>query len=401
MAQETRAGDTGVLPIGLRIRRIRIKKKKTLATVAGLAGISTPHLSRIERGKSALNSRSLAHRIAGALEVPLTTLFEEPAVDSDAEVAAGSLRLAFAGVNLASGPTSQPPPWGDLSATRDVMVETLYPRAEFLEIALLLPELLTGFHAHSEGPHRQAALIGMADCFRSAHTVARQVGAYDLGLFAGCQLGVVAAGIDGPEWVGLGDWANAQSVGTISRRQARDAAVAALDRIDGELDNPSAVDVAGMLHLLAAQAKAVLGQTGDVGGHLVEATRLANRPGTGRFANLQFTPWNVRAWETTIAVELGEAGRAMQLAQTMDELQSQSPPTPSRHAAWLIDIGRAAAASPRTRPVAKRAFLEAEQLAPQRLRMNPWAKATVMELRNRARSRDRGLEDLAERMGVA
>lgn len=382
--------------IGTRIRRIRIRQGKSQREVAQLAGIGAPHLSRIENGLRPLDSRSLAHQIATALQVPISTLFEEPAVDSDAAVAAGSLRLALAAVNLAGAPTAPPPPWEELLATRAVM-ETLRPRADYVGVALMLPDVLVGLHAHTDGPHRREALLGLASGFRAAQTVARNVGAHDLALFAGHQLAAVAARLDGPEWVGLSSWATALGLGTISRQQARDAALAGLDQLDGQLDNPRAVDVAGMLHLLAAQSAAVLGQ-GEIGEHLDEAYRLAQLEGTGGFANLRFTPWNVTAWNTSIAVERGESGRAMQLAQRIDE--AGAPPSRSRHAAWLIDMGRAASSSSRTRPVAKRAFLEAEQLAPQMVRANPWAKVTVTDLRNRSRKRDWELEQLAERLGV-
>lgn len=394
---EHEVADPAAAAIGRRIRRIRMRQRKSLKEIGGLAGIGAPHLSRLERGLRPLNSRTLAQALASALGVPMSTLFEEPDVDSDAAVAAGSLRIALAGLIIDGPPIVETPPWEQLLETYAV-VERLRPRAEYIGVALLLPEVLAGFHAHTFGPHRRDALIGLASGFQAAQSTARNTGAHDLALLAGHQLAAVTTRLDGPEWAGLADWSTALVVGAIDRRQARTVARTGLDRIDGRLENPRAVDAAGLLHLLSAHTAAVLGRTDDIGEHLTEAHRLAREPGTGQFSNLRFTEWNVRAWETAIAVELGEYGRAMELAQTMHE--AGEPPSSTRYVAWLMDFGRAAATRSQTRPMAKRAFVEAEAIAPQRVRADPWAKATVLDLRNRARTRDRELEELAERIGV-
>src|ERR1700712_2612267 len=47
-----------VRTIGARLRQIRNARKKSLRVIAGLAGVSASHLSRIERGERALDSRS-------------------------------------------------------------------------------------------------------------------------------------------------------------------------------------------------------------------------------------------------------------------------------------------------------------------------------------------------------
>lgn len=56
------------MSLKLHIREIRQAKKLTLATVAGRAGISVPHLSEVERGEKNLNNH-LLERISAALGV--------------------------------------------------------------------------------------------------------------------------------------------------------------------------------------------------------------------------------------------------------------------------------------------------------------------------------------------
>jgi DNA-binding XRE family transcriptional regulator len=71
--------------IGARIRRCRRARGLSLDQAAGLAGISKPYLSRLERGDRSVDSRSLLLRIAGALEVSVTDLTGQPYVPRDRE----------------------------------------------------------------------------------------------------------------------------------------------------------------------------------------------------------------------------------------------------------------------------------------------------------------------------
>ncbi|MDT5042666.1 MAG: hypothetical protein QOE51_3651 [Actinoplanes sp.] len=64
--------------IGTRIRRYRRSRGLSLDQAAGLAGISKPYLSRLERGERAANSRSLLNRISSALQVPVPDLTGQP-----------------------------------------------------------------------------------------------------------------------------------------------------------------------------------------------------------------------------------------------------------------------------------------------------------------------------------
>lgn len=51
------------------LRQIRHARGKSLETIAGLAGISASHLSRLESGERALDRRSRIVALANALEV--------------------------------------------------------------------------------------------------------------------------------------------------------------------------------------------------------------------------------------------------------------------------------------------------------------------------------------------
>jgi transcriptional regulator with XRE-family HTH domain len=70
--------DDDARTIGRRLRQIRQSRRKSLRVIAGLAGISASHLSRIENGQRALDSRSLTVALANALQIAPSELTRLP-----------------------------------------------------------------------------------------------------------------------------------------------------------------------------------------------------------------------------------------------------------------------------------------------------------------------------------
>jgi transcriptional regulator with XRE-family HTH domain len=84
--------------IGARLRHIRNSRKKSLVVIAGLAGISKSHLSRIERGERALDSRSETVALANALQIApskLTSLPVPAPGDGSTDAAVNAVLLAL------------------------------------------------------------------------------------------------------------------------------------------------------------------------------------------------------------------------------------------------------------------------------------------------------------------
>ena len=63
----------------LRVKEIAKEKGLTIADVANRMNIKSPALSRIINGSN--TTTDTLHKIADALEVPITALFEQPATD--------------------------------------------------------------------------------------------------------------------------------------------------------------------------------------------------------------------------------------------------------------------------------------------------------------------------------
>ncbi|MBF6238275.1 helix-turn-helix domain-containing protein [Nocardia otitidiscaviarum] len=99
--------------MGQTLRQIRHARGKSLAVVAGLAGISTSYLSRLESGERALDRRSLILALAKALEVAPSEI-TRGAVGVSGELAEdrslGDVRLSLLSVSMGE-------PGGDITPT--------------------------------------------------------------------------------------------------------------------------------------------------------------------------------------------------------------------------------------------------------------------------------------------
>ncbi|BBG01746.1 MULTISPECIES: hypothetical protein [Pseudonocardia] len=276
------------------------------------------------------------------------------------------------------------------------------PRADYAEVARLLPSLVPDLHAHLPGPHRAPALSGLVDAYTAARVAAKALAGPDLAQVASRHISDAAAALSGPEWEGLAAWSRVQAIAQASRSRAYAVATRTATEIGGCLDQGPVAQVYGSLHLTASLAAMALGRPDTAQDHVAEAAEVAARagvvgPGHGR---LWFGTAQVDIWRTTLAVEQGEPARAVEIARGIDP--SAMPESPSRQSSWWTDVGRALAMQRRSED-AVRAFMRAESLAPQRLRSDVFAREVTADLLRRARREAGGreLRGLAFRMGMA
>jgi hypothetical protein len=133
--------------------------------------------------------------------------------------------------------------------------------------------------------------------------------------------------------------------------------------------------------------------------HLAEATETAARTGTN-FAHLFFGPGNVDIWR---CCSPWSAARAVRPASSQDRRPGSLPASGERRSAFYLDLGRGMATEKVTRDQAVVALRRAEEIAPQRIRTNPFVREIVVDLLRRAR-RDAGGRDLrgmVYRMGIS
>jgi transcriptional regulator with XRE-family HTH domain len=87
------------LSIGQRARQIRCRRDLSLEVAGGLAGISGPYLSMLERGLRGFNRRGLIEDLADALGCSVADLTGQPYPTPDRATVEG--RAALPGISLA------------------------------------------------------------------------------------------------------------------------------------------------------------------------------------------------------------------------------------------------------------------------------------------------------------
>jgi hypothetical protein len=140
--------------------------------------------------------------------------------------------------------------------------------------------------------------------------------------------------------------------------------------------DPEALSLWGALTLQRAVTASRLNDPDAAYSHLEQARQIAERLGEGRNDyNTEFGPANVALHEVAVAVELGDAGRALRTAATVDTTGLSA----ERQARLLIDVARAHA---QRRQVgdAVVALRQAEAITPEQVRGHDLVRQLVSDL---------------------
>jgi transcriptional regulator with XRE-family HTH domain len=395
--------------VGARIREIRQWRRKSLAVVAGLAGISKSYLAMIERGERVVDKRSLVEAIAGALQVAPSELLAAPFPPSnDAAAAAratvGLVEAVLADLRLGDAVEVQPRAWPLIAADLHRLNAELRPRADYVAQGAVLPPLVEELHAvhAADTGHRADALRGLATCYHAAAMLVGNMGNRGLAQLAADRQMTVAERLGRPEWIAHAEWVRAQMIGGMSRPRQIASALRSLAAVADEPVTTELAQAVGQLHLSLALAHAATGDEQSAWSHFGEAETLADRQTdeVGQFGCMWFGRPNVGIWKVALGTELGYGGKVAELARGT---RPEALPSPVRHAAFYADLGRSLAQDRRTRDEAVRLLRKAEDLAPQHVRNMPFVRETVTGLMRRARqdAAGRELRGLAHRMGMS
>lgn len=183
-----------------------------------------------------------------------------------------------------------------------------------------------------------------------------------------------------------------------ARPQAEHAAGAAIDALRQEPDlSPAGLSVLGALHLAKALSHSKSGQRSEARAELDLARQVAEQLAEDRNDyHLEFGPTNVSIQALSTAVELGDAGEALDLGQSIDA----EGLSPERRGRLLMDLGRAYAQRRQTGD-AVACLLRAEEISPQTIRNHAAVRQAVKELYALAGpSRTDELIGLADRTGA-
>ncbi|MFY9808270.1 MAG: helix-turn-helix transcriptional regulator [Pseudonocardiaceae bacterium] len=395
--------DEDAQTIGRRVRQIRYARSKTLAVVAGLAGISEGHLSRIERGERALDRRSVIVALARALDVApseLTSLPVPAPGNGSTDVAIEAVRHALIAARRHRF-GGQPVPIDELQR-RVHQIRELRRRCGFAAVGEQLPALIGDIHSTIAAGREVKALVELAVV---VHVHVTLMWLRDSG--ASIDLRWQAAELAQDLAERLGD---TTSLGVAAYGSANALlASGAFDLADAELECltlPAAtVDTAGMIGMVTMTRSLIAAadkRPGDVAAPMQAAKDLAARYGepddNHDRLGFGFGPTNVGLWEMALALEAGEPDQAVSVAQT---IQPERHPFKTRQSQYWMDYGRALAGV-RRRDDAVMALRKAEQLFPVRVQRSPFARDVIAELvvRSRQDAIGKELRGMAYRAGL-
>ncbi|HEX8866584.1 MAG TPA: helix-turn-helix transcriptional regulator [Lentzea sp.] len=387
--------------IGRRVREIRSFRRMGLTSTAQLAGISPSYLSMIERGLRPVNQRSTLEALANALRVSPTELTGKPYAPNDTASDEAHGRIfevedAMTAWRIGEVPDVPIRPWQEVSGELNLLNLVLRPNADYAAQGALLPTLIRDLLVAANRPERRTeALVGLLATYKAVAYFAHDLGVAGLPVLAVERMREVAEELDDPVWLSYAAYQRAQLISGTNRPRQYDLAVQAAQM------SGARVEVHGMAHLTAALACAARADADTAQTHLAEAATLAERiePDVSPWMQTNFGRTNVGIWKVSIGLELGAGAKVRELASAVRP-ESVSK---SRQAQFWIDVGRGLLTERKHRDRGLAALLEAEKLAPQKVRNNVFVRESVAGLLAQARREagGRDLRGLAYRVGVA
>lgn len=390
--------------IGAAVRRARRSRRMTLEQLAGRAARSASWLSKVERGLLPLEKRADIAALAGALEVSADALLGQPAP----EVQPGRrpwnlapLRAALLDFAPDDPPDVRARTVAELRDATDAADRALR-WSDYDGLLRDLPGLIGELEVHCagpEGPGRDEALRLLVLACAGAGIILRMAGHPDLAWVAAERSRRAAGMLGDPVWEGASAFGAAAARPSANRPRALLVMPRVADRME-PLAGASRTgrEVYGMLRLSAALACSVQGDHAGAAEQGAEAARAAEGLGDSPDAWELFGPANVGVWLTSLAVEAGNAEKALAHAAGVNPRALASN---NRRGALRVEKARAHAmlGQPRQAVAELRA---AERLSSPQVLGAPLVRELVAAMLEKARREagGRDLRGLAWRMGI-
>jgi hypothetical protein len=390
--------------LGRKIAAERRRRGLSQPELARMVDRSVAWVSQVERGVRKVDRMSVLEALAAALEVPLAELAAEaPVVAAVTEEppGAGGLRLVLSGAYAlrAMLDARRSPPLSTLR-TKARKAWELTHAGRYTELTELLrglvPDLETAARAVAEDQRAEVFEL-MASTYQACSAALAELGEPEAAWIAADRAMAAAERAGNPMLVAAGAFRlvfvfiNARHYG-----QAEETARTAAEALQPMADqgDPQAMSLWGGLNLQRAIVAAHVNDPDLAYSQLERVSQVAGRLGEGRNEyNTEFGPANVRLYEIAIAVELGDAGRALRAAAAVDT----SGLSAERQARMLIDVARAHAQR-RQVGEAVAALLQAEAITPEQVRGHALVRQLVSDLLTMQDPPAAELRDLARRL---
>lgn len=390
------------------LRKARGLSQKDLATELNR---SESWVSQVERGVLRVERLPTLRALAQALEVSEEELRAEPGEPPTHEESTRTgdldgIRLALTGYPAMSSLLNGEP--GEERSIEELRqeVERLWGLAHasaFTEVGdalvTLIPELEVRVRRDAATPDEHEVLARVYQV--AAAALARQDES-DAAWVAADRAIVAAERSGRPLEVLAGTFRLAHTFLRVHRPEQADYAVSeAIKVLSPKVEEGSlpveGKSLFGALHLVRALVSAREGNRAEAHQSLEAARAIAQEVGPGRNDfGTEFGPANVDIHAVTIAVDLGDAGMALDFAEQIDT----SGLSAERRGRLLIDKARAYTQR-RQVGEAVSALLNADDIAPEQTRSHPLARQTIRDLLQISRRIPADLQDLAERAALA
>jgi transcriptional regulator with XRE-family HTH domain len=390
--------------LGRKIAAERRRRGLSQPELARMVDRSVAWVSQVERGVRKVDRMSVLEAVAAALEVPLAELAAEAplvAAVTEEPPGAGGLRLVLSGAYaLGAMLDGRRAPALSTLRTKARKAWELTHAGRYTDLTDLLrglvPDLETAARAVDKDQRAEVYEL-MAGTYQACSAALAKLGEPEAAWIAADRAMAAAERAGNPLLVAAGAF-RLVFVFIAARHydQAEETARTAAEALWPMADqgNPQAMSLWGGLTLQRAVVAARINDPDTAYDQLERARQVAGRLGEGRNEfNTEFGPANVGLQEVAIAVDLGDAGRALRAAAAVDT----SGLSAERRARLLIETARAQAQR-RQASEAVATLLRAEQITPELVRSHPLVRQLVSDLLTMQDPPAAELRDLARRL---
>jgi transcriptional regulator with XRE-family HTH domain len=395
---------------GERVTALRARRGLSQRELGAEVGRSESWVSQVERDVLPVERMPVLRALADALGVPVHDLRPdtgdgEPNRDGRQANDLDTLRLALAGhptPDLLLAPTASVT--ADLPNLRERVARAwqLTHASAFAEVNAELIQLIPSLERARRQvgrPHRAELARLLADAYQAAASAFARLDEADAAWVAADRsISMAELGGD-PLSIIAGHFRMAHAFITLRRLDqaehiVRTGITALAEQAADQHARPEILSLSGALHLVLAVIHARSGQRSDARQAIDQARAFAARLGADRNDyETEFGPTNVDLHAIAVAVDLGDAGEALDLATGVDASRLSA----ERRSRLKIDLARAHAQR-RHVGEAVQALLEAERQAPEQVHTHVLARQLIRDLVILAGRRAPGdLLDLARR----
>ncbi|MFD7761864.1 helix-turn-helix domain-containing protein [Streptomyces microflavus] len=380
---------------GQRVQRHRKERGRTQAELAASLGKTSSWLSQVERGVQPVQRMDLLQQIADELGVSVQQLRPDAGGSDSASRTPTAQTLsndldetrrllsghpALGTVLTPPEEDGAPPSLDSLSSDVDDLWELTHAGqlAQVSELAVQLLPLLERAVRVSPGNQQAALYLLLSRAYQALSAAFVRQDEADAAWVAADRAVFAAERSSNPLHVCASVFRMVQAfVRLRSLGQAEHAAQTAIRALEEQRsDSPEALSVLGSLHLALALVRARAGGRTEAKEQISKAREIAAQIGTNRNDfNLEFGPANVEIQAVSTAVDLGDAGEALDIGLGIDAVELSA----ERQGRLLMDLGRAHAQR-RQGGEALECLLRAEAIAPEMIQTHQAARGAIREL---------------------